>query len=479
MIRPLRRPFFAVAASLLLTAPGTALADGPSVWFAPGGGVQWIPNELGVETKRPMAGLLFGFSAGPSWAVELRGHATTSDPVNPAGTKLDLAHGEGNLTWFLTSGTVVRPYLTAGLGAIRLSGGSVHENRFAWNGGAGFSIPLASKIALRVDGRDVSYKVPVSSGEKFKHGPEIFGALSVGFGGTPKDTDGDGVPDKVDQCPGTPAGARVDASGCPIDGDKDGVPDGIDRCDGTPAGAKVDATGCPIDTDQDGVFDGIDQCADTPTGAKVDAKGCPLDSDADGVPDGIDKCEATPAGCTVSAAGCPSDADQDGICDGNDKCPDTPASARVDRNGCPIEVSTKETELLETGMIRLQDINFDTGKATIKPDSYRALDEVGDILSRWPQLRIEIAGHTDSNGSDALNQKLSEARAKSVLQYLLENFPEMESSRFTTKGYGETQPIASNTTELGMARNRRVEFRVLNTEALKRETETKKLAPKE
>ncbi|HEX7078567.1 MAG TPA: OmpA family protein, partial [Candidatus Eisenbacteria bacterium] len=242
---------------------------------------------------------------------------------------------------------------------------------------------------------------------------------------------------------------------------------------------KVDATGCPVDTDGDGVYDGIDQCADTPKGAKVDAKGCPTDADGDGVADGIDQCGATPTGCTVSANGCPSDADQDGVCDGVDKCPDTPADARVDRNGCPIEVSTKETELLETGMIRLQGINFDTGKATIKPESDKALDEVGDILTRWPGLRIEIAGHTDSRGSDAQNQKLSEARAKAVLAYMLDRFPELRPEQFTAKGYGETQPIATNTTELGMSKNRRVEFRVLNKEALKRETETKKLAPKE
>ncbi|HEX7077599.1 MAG TPA: thrombospondin type 3 repeat-containing protein [Candidatus Eisenbacteria bacterium] len=305
MIRSFRRPLFALAASLFLAVPSSARADGPSVWIAPGGGVVWIPNELTPKTTRPIAGGIFGFSAGPTWAVEARGAFTTFDPGGPGAKKRDYIHGEGNLTWFLTKATAIRPYLTAGAGAIRLSGGSgTSKNEFAWNGGAGFSIRLSPKVALRVDGRDVSFKVPVLAEEKYRHGPEIFGALSFGFGGKPKDMDRDGVPDKADQCPGTPVGARVDAAGCPIDGDKDGVPDGIDRCDATPDGAKVDATGCPVDTDGDGVYDGIDQCADTPKGAKVDAKGCPTDADGDGVADGIDQCGASSS--TSSWRGVPS-----------------------------------------------------------------------------------------------------------------------------------------------------------------------------
>jgi outer membrane protein OmpA-like peptidoglycan-associated protein len=147
--------------------------------------------------------------------------------------------------------------------------------------------------------------------------------------------------------------------------------------------------------------------------------------------------------------------------------------------GCPIQVSIRETEMLETGMIRLQDINFDTGKAVIKKESYKILDEVGNILLRWPQLRIEIGGHTDSRGSDATNQKLSQARAKAVLDYLAGKFPELHEDQFTTKGYGESQPIATNSTALGMSKNRRVEFKVLNTEALKKETQKQQFAPKE
>lgn len=91
------------------------------------------------------------------------------------------------------------------------------------------------------------------------------------------DADGDGVVDSKDQCPGTPAGIRVDAKGCAVDSDGDGVADASDSCPGTPAGAKVDAKGCELDSDGDGVVDSRDQCPDTPAGATVDARGCAHD----------------------------------------------------------------------------------------------------------------------------------------------------------------------------------------------------------
>ncbi|HYM79784.1 MAG TPA: porin family protein, partial [Candidatus Limnocylindria bacterium] len=169
------------------------------------------------------------------------------------------------------------------------------------------------------------------------------------FGGKPRDMDLDGVRDWLDQCPGTPIGATVDARGCPQDADRDSVFDGIDECPNTPLGCKVDRKGCPSDADGDGVCDGVDQCADTPKGASVDDKGCPNDSDGDGVVNGVDQCENTPAGCQVDERGCPKDADGDGVCDGLDQCPATGPGLKVDPAGCPIELIERETELLDTG----------------------------------------------------------------------------------------------------------------------------------
>ena len=174
-------------------------------------------------------------------------------------------------------------------------------------------------------------------------------------------------------------------------------------------------------------------------------------------------------GARVDARGCPFDRDGDGVCDGLDKCPGTAAGLAVDSDGCSIELVDRETELLDTGMIRLQNINFETGKANILPESHRTLDIVGLVLSRWPELRIEVGGHTDSRGSDAHNQRLSQARADSVLSYLTRKFPALQPAQFSVRGYGEGRPLVPNTSALNWAKNRRVEFVVLNKDVLRRE----------
>jgi len=151
----------------------------------------------------------------------------------------------------------------------------------------------------------------------------------------------------------------------------------------------------------------------------------------------------------------------------------------VDPNGCPIEISERETELLDTGMIRLQDINFDIGKATIKPESDTVLVQVAKILLQYPTLTIEIGGHTDASGSLAKNTTLSEDRAKALLQSMTGHYPTLDTSHYSVKGYGPTVPVASNNTALGRAKNRRVEFKVTNTEALRIEREKRGFLKKE
>ncbi len=154
------------------------------------------------------------------------------------------------------------------------------------------------------------------------------------------DTDGDGVPDGSDLCPGTPPGELVDGDGCPVmaDGDNDGVMDGSDACPGTPAGYPVDANGCATDTDNDGVPDGGDNCPGTPPGDPVDASGCTItDTDGDGVPDGSDACPGTPPGSPVDAAGC-LDSDSDGLADVDDEDDDNDGVLDIDDACTPGEI---------------------------------------------------------------------------------------------------------------------------------------------
>ncbi len=271
----------------------------------------------------------------------------------------------------------------------------------------------------------------------------------------PKDADADGVTDNLDRCPGTPAGDRVDANGCslPKDADGDGVVDADDKCPNTPAGTAVDATGCPKDTDGDGVVDANDKCPNTPAGTAVDANGCPKDTDGDGVLDGADKCPNTPAGTRVDSFGCAPDSDGDGVTDDRDRCPNTVAGSRVDAVGCIL--------LFEAGKpLVLQGVNFELNKAVLLPQSLEILDQVAASLVANETVTVEVGGHTDGTGSRANNMRLSDARAKSVRDYLISKG--VAAARLTAKGYGPDKPIAENTTATGRLANRRVELNQTN-----------------
>ena len=172
------------------------------------------------------------------------------------------------------------------------------------------------------------------------------------------------------------------------------------------------------------------------------------------------------------------DSDHDGVADDKDKCPNTRAGVKVDSDGCPIELNEKETELLDKGSITTREIHFATAKWDILTEDKPVLAEIGATLIQWPQLRIEVGGHCDARGSDAYNLDLSQKRANSVLEYLVTNFPQIKREQYTAKGYGERVPVATNKTVEGMAKNRRVEFKVLNTEELKKERERRSSLPK-
>ncbi len=176
------------------------------------------------------------------------------------------------------------------------------------------------------------------------------------------------------------------------------------------------------------------------------------DSDHDGVSDANDKCPNTPEGDKVDASGCTIDTgmlddDRDGVVNRDDQCPNTRAGAVVDKTGCEVQV-----------VIELQGVHFDYDKSTLKPESIRILDAAVNTLKNHPQIKVEVAGHTDSRGSESYNQKLSERRAKVVYDYLVDHG--IDADRLSWRGYGESQPIADNSTEAGRAQNRRTELKV-------------------
>jgi OOP family OmpA-OmpF porin len=466
----------AVAVMLLSGAPVASHASSIGFEITPYAGFAAFDNKLMYKDAVNVGGRM-GLYFIPWLGVE--------GNVGYSPTSVDSGGGADVRFWDFTGDVVFRimpdkwvvPFLYGGLGAVRTdpqtSGPT--ETQFAWEAGGGLLFRINEHVGIRLEAKDLMYKSDLIGDDSMLHNIIATGGFTIGFGGAFPDQDQDGVPDNRDRCPDTPLGALVDKDGCPIDSDGDGVPDGIDQCPNTPAGAVVDPQGCPIDSDGDGVPDGVDQCPNTPAGAVVDQVGCPVDSDGDGVPDGLDQCPNTPIGARVDEVGCPIDSDGDGVPDGLDLCPNTPLGAKVDKDGCPIEISELEVIFLDTGLIRLQDVNFETAKANILPESYPRLEEVGNILVQWPQLRIEIGGHADSRGAADYNQGLSERRANSVLEYLVEHFPNINRQQYTTKGYGESEPLVPNTSPENMAKNRRVEFKVLNKDVLEKEVERRRL----
>ena len=303
------------------------------------------------------------------------------------------------------------------------------------------------------------------------------------------DTDGDGIPDSEDNCPGVAGPALF--KGCP-DSDNDGIIDSRDDCPNEAGPLATD--GCPVkdpgaitatvDTDGDGVSDDNDNCPNEPG---LDRHfGCP-DTDGDNVSDDKDACPNIVG--LPKFSGCP-DTDGDGITDASDNCPTV--AGKSEYNGCPnpptttvpsttvpsttvpstsnpsssypgstysgssspVISSTTSSILADVS----QNVEFETSRATLRQSSYVALDKVIAIMKEYPNYNLEVAGHTDSIGNSAGNQKLSENRAKSCRDYLVRKG--ISSSRINYIGFGEKQPIADNRYRDGRSKNRRVEFRL-------------------
>ena len=219
-----------------------------------------------------------------------------------------------------------------------------------------------------------------------------------------------------------------------------------------------------VDMDLDGVYDRVDNCVNTPHGCAVDAWGCHTDADEDGVCDGIDRCPNTPAGMKVDANGCNEGAQAMG------QPAATPEPKQIERPVAPTPsagqpVSEMERQLVEGGRIRLENVYFETASANLLPESEATLDEAGRTLEKFPDLELEIQGHTDTRGTASYNLRLSQGRSESVRKYLLDHF-QLRGPNLRAHGFGETEPETRERNDEELLRNRRVVIRVLNPEAL-------------
>ncbi|MES1205035.1 MAG: OmpA family protein [Pseudomonadota bacterium] len=350
----------------------------------------------------------------------------------------------------------LRPFVLAGVGAMQVAKTVdnpaytevAKDTDFDFHAGAGVKYAITRNIDARVDARVVF--LPNTGDSSDSADLELLAGASYRFGGEgpaapppppplAKDTDRDDIPDNLDKCPNEAE-------------DRDGF---------------QDADGCPdADNDGDGIADALDKCpdkAETKNGIDDD-DGCPEeDTDGDGIVGSADKCpdKAEDKDGFQDDDGCPDpDNDGDGVLDAQDKCPKEleTKNGYQDQDGCPDEVPAAVKKF--TGVIK--GITFKVNSADIQKTSFKLLADAVKVLKEYTDLRIEISGHTSSEGDAAKNLKLSQDRAEAVKAYLVS--AGVASDHITAAGFGSDKPIGDNKTSKGREQNRRIEFRLLTTD---------------
>jgi|GEM_PF-245657 len=399
--------------------------------------IQAINNGTGTEEfytpykkVAPEIGLRFAWYPLAFLGGEIEGGVmpTMTDPIEGSmktAARATLFNFRGHLIgqipfWRIT------PFILVGGGMLGTSGALGSDIDPATHFGGGVKFYITHRFMMRLDVRDVvAAKLRVDAGAT--NYPEVLLGLSLTLNRKKKaaepekDSDGDGFLDNVDACPVEPG---IAPDGCPErDRDGDGFMDSQDACPDVPG---IAPDGCPEkDRDGDGFLDSVDKCPDDPG---VEPDGCPIP-----------------------------DTDSDGILDPDDKCPTVPETKNgfQDEDGCPDEIPLQLAKF--TGTIK--GIYFDLDKDTIKPKSRPVLDRAVAVLNEFNTIRIEVSGHTDSTGSVAYNKDLSGRRAASVKNYLVEHG--IDTARIETRGAGPDEPVDTNKTAAGRAKNRRIEFTIL------------------
>jgi outer membrane protein OmpA-like peptidoglycan-associated protein len=370
----------------------------------------------------------------------------------------------------------VQPFAVLGIGAETLLASGVpyvhdKETDPLLDLGIGARFALTDELGLRLDLR----LQPIRDRQQaVTTNEEVHLGLSYAFGGVPRDSDKDGIPDRDDKCPNEAENKNgfQDLDGCPDDPDSDGdgILDSKDKCPKEPENKNgfEDDDGCPDDPDSDGdgIPDSKDKCPKQPETKNgfQDEDGCPddPDSDGDGIPDSKDKCPKQPETKNgfQDDDGCPDqvpDTDGDGIPDNLDKCPKEPETKNgfEDDDGCPDKIPEKLKQF--AGAIK--GIEFEVASAKILAKSFPLLDKAAEVMKEFKTLRVEISGHTDNSGDAEKNKTLSKDRAEAVQKYLTDKG--IEAARLTAIGYGSDKPVADNKTKAGKAKNRRIEFKLM------------------
>lgn len=466
--------FLLLAVTLLLPVWSWAGNPPRTVTITPFAGWHLFEGNLRVKDSA-VGGLILGYNFTGNWGVEALGSytATNLDAANDPDIEIYNARLEA-LRHFRAEQRLV-PYVAFGAGVqntrLEKEKAGNSDVMFAYGGGLKYFLPEG--VALRLDARHLVALADSDAEHDYYQGATVTFGVTFPLDGRKaasagSDSDGDGIFDSRDRCPGTPADVIADGNGCPRDTDGDGVIDQRDACPATPVGIAVDSRGCPLDSDGDGVGDSSDRCEATPSGTPVDASGCPqprrFDADEDGVEDQADRCPNTPLQVPVNRYGCPSDSDGDGVFDIDDRCPDSAPATAVDASGCvpatpPSAAAVTAPPVAATAVasqpgFRL-DVHFAEGKSAIPAKYESQLAAAAEYIKNNPAARFVVEGHTDSIGNEQANQTLSQKRAESVRNALVRQFG-IAADRLAARGFGEKQPIADNSTPEGRLLNRRV-----------------------
>jgi outer membrane protein OmpA-like peptidoglycan-associated protein len=459
--RTLRTTVLGLAALVL---PAALSAQG-SIELGGFGTYTQFDESLGL-TDRTGGGARFSVISGSGWSTFL---------LEAEGAYVTTPFAGANVTFIPARARLVYGLPIQRAGSFLIGAGAVRNNykpdggsaasEWGYSGLVGFRFNLGSYMALRIDGIYDYMANPINEGPLVETTSNMSAQAGLSFPiwrdrRVPEPRPEPVVREEPREVAVAPAPAPESRSDEP-DADRDGVADSRDACSNTLAGALVDRDGCQVyrDSDGDGVVDQRDACPATAANESIDGRGCPVkDTDMDGVSDSSDRCPNTAAGTIVNAAGCPmpatpapdGDADGDSVPDSKDKCPTTKPGARVDVTGCAILEGSSRT-------ITLKGVRFATWSDELTPASLAILDDVAEQLVAAPDVKVEVAGHTDAGGARARNIKLSLARAESVRAYLI--MKGVPAERLVARGYGPDSPIASNKTEAGRALNRRVELR--------------------
>jgi OOP family OmpA-OmpF porin len=399
-----------IPALMLATA---SFADQHKYELSPMIGYNFAEGNLGMKDDGYLAGGLEAQVNSADSKISPEFSLFYSRPDYKGNGSTNVLRGAFNGVYTFEKQDSFTPFVKLGLGIENISDeNSANKTGLFADAGAGAKVAFTDNLALKLEAIYMAKVAHQNAGNADSNLMTLVG-LTYSFGATAQKTIVEETPVVIEEEAVVAAPVVVVAE---LDDDNDGVVNSKDNCANTPAGTEVNAAGCAKDTDNDGVYNTVDKCPNTPANTTVDADGCKINMDLD----------------------------NDGVVNSKDICPNTPANVAVNADGCPASITL--------------DIHFKNNSYKVKTDSYANIDKYAKFLKTYTNYSAQIVGYTDDRGSENYNRTLSEKRAQEVRTMLIKKG--VNPSQLSAIGMGETDPIATNATAEGRAKNRRIEAKL-------------------